>query len=519
MLMVREIIPRLLLVMTLLALVVPVATSAVAQNPEKSTPPAETAPVELDAETAKQLRGWHREAEQLYLAGKHGEALDLWKRILEVDPTDTIALYNSACAKVKLGDHEDAVKLIELAILNGFVDFEDLERDPDLDPIRDHPRIRLILDTIDEIMTEAFSEAAEYMQSWAGEVLGPDAIIERDDTHRFVYATNLDQTAHASMRRTIERQLEYQIDHLFGGPPNSYVLVLAPSPERADAMLQSVRIGGVYEHDKRRLITREIGPSLRHEITHAVHHAHMDRLNQRHPMWIQEGLAALFEFYEFDSSGEIRPLDNTRINIAINLARGAGLTDWREFFSADDRRFTQVRPRAKYAEARAIFQYLAEHEKLVEWYESYTDGYRDDPTGARAFEEVFGQDLDTIEREFRLWLRNREKAPERIREDEASLGVWVADQGANDGVLVVGLHDGGAARRSGLRSRDVITAIDGQPVYVVEEIIYEIARRHEGDTVTLRVRRGTRYDEITVELQPVKPLRHTVIVQEPGVAV
>ncbi|NIM60902.1 MAG: hypothetical protein GTO30_04390, partial [Acidobacteria bacterium] len=52
--------------------------------------------------------------------------------------------------------------------------------------------------------------------------------------------------------------------------------------------------GGIYEHERRRLIARDIGASLRHELTHAYHYADMDRLGQRHPLWVQEGIATLY---------------------------------------------------------------------------------------------------------------------------------------------------------------------------------------------------------------------------------
>ncbi len=482
--------------------------------PEQSSQPAPAreAPLRLDDDSVAAL---HEEAAAHYAAGRTEEALSAWVRILKSRPRDTAALYNSACAVTRLGFPDEAFKLLNLAVQFGFVNFEHLKRDPDLAALRSDPRYEELISSIER----RYAEAAEHMERWSRETLGSGAIIERDESLRLVLATNLDRETFERMRKSIQEQVRLQIEMLFDGPPNSYVLVLVPTPEKADELIGSVYVGGYYDHDTRRLVLRDLGPSLRHEITHALHHGQMDRLGQSHPMWIQEGLASMFEMYDVGPEGRYRVLDNTRLNIVLNLRRAASLSKWRAFFAQEDDRFNRVRARAKYAEARAILQFLAEQGRLEEWYRLYLSTYREDRSGALALERLFGRSLDEVEREYRAWLGTKDRVAEKVRRDQPSLGLWVADQAANDGVQIVGVNLAGAAKQTGLRAGDVLTEIDGRPTYAVEELVADILRRRAGEEVTLRVRRGKAYREVKVILQPIRESRTTRDVEEPGVPV
>lgn len=487
------------------------ACSASARQEPPPGPPAQAPASPLDAEAIARL---HEEAIEKYESGETEDALALWLEILQAEPRDTQALYNSACAVTKLGYKDEAFQLLDRAVQFGFVNFEHLKHDADLAPLRDDPRYAALIDSVEK----RYGEAAQYMEQWSRQVLGADAIVERDDDLRLVLATNLDRETFEHMRKTISGQFRMQIDTIFDGPPNSYVLVMVPTPEKADEMIGSVRVAGFYDHDTRRLVLRDIGPSLRHELTHVLHHAQMDRLSQDHPMWIQEGLASMFEMYDIDESGHYRVLDNTRINIAINLKRSAALTKWRDFFAQEDRKFNRIRAGAKYAEARAIFQYLAEQGLFEKWYRLYLSTCSEDRSGALAFERLFDKPLDEIELDYRLWLGGKEKIPEEVRWGQPSIGVWLADQAANDGVLVLDVNPGGAALQAGIRAGDVITAINERPMYAVEEIVADILKRGDGEEVTLRLRRGRVYRDVKVMLRPIREGRATRDLIEPGPA-
>ncbi len=71
---------------------------------------------------------------------------DGWvRRALAIDPDDGGVLYNVACAYIRLGKTEEAIDCLERAVKNGFGHREWIEQDPDLNPIRDHPRFQALL--------------------------------------------------------------------------------------------------------------------------------------------------------------------------------------------------------------------------------------------------------------------------------------------------------------------------------------------------------------------------------------
>lgn len=458
----------------------------------------------------------HREALEHYTAERYSEALQTYAQILENNELDIIALYNSACVQAKLGNPSKAAKLLVNAVSAGFIDFERMKNDPDLATVREEPEYVAIV----EVQEEVQKAAADRLESYARRLLPADAIIERNDTLRLIYAAALDRETFDVMKERIEEQLTWQAEALFDGPPNSYVLLLIPTPELADRMIGTDRVSGFYDHDMKRLVTRDLGPSLQHELTHALHHAQMDRLGQRHPMWIQEGLASIFESYRVDpESRKITVLSNTRINIAINLREINGFTKWSKFFELGDRRFVRSRPRARYAEARAILQYLGEHDQLVDWYRTYISEFDLESTGSLAIRLTRTGELDDIEDDFREWLASKPKMPEGVPEDHPAIGLWVADQGANDGVEIVGIHPGGSARRAPVSPREVIVAINGQPIFSAEELVRVVLEHSTGDEVTLRLRRGTRYHEVTIKLRPVQQPKEYEIYQAPGALV
>ncbi len=67
------------------------------------------------------------------------EAIIEGKKALELNPGDSLMMYNAACLYARLGDKELAVKTLKDAIAAGQEDFEWIKRDSDLDGIRNEP--------------------------------------------------------------------------------------------------------------------------------------------------------------------------------------------------------------------------------------------------------------------------------------------------------------------------------------------------------------------------------------------
>lgn len=78
-------------------------------------------------------------------AGRHAEALASDRKLVEVDPVDPAAWYNLACSLSLTGQSEEALDTLEHALDLGFDDGALMERDKDLDPLRELPRFRQLL--------------------------------------------------------------------------------------------------------------------------------------------------------------------------------------------------------------------------------------------------------------------------------------------------------------------------------------------------------------------------------------
>ena len=60
-------------------------------------------------------------------------------KALELNPTDPVMLYNAACFYGRTGDKNLAISSLQNAVAAGYADLEWVERDPDLDSIRNEP--------------------------------------------------------------------------------------------------------------------------------------------------------------------------------------------------------------------------------------------------------------------------------------------------------------------------------------------------------------------------------------------
>ncbi|MFC1661315.1 tetratricopeptide repeat protein [Gemmatimonadota bacterium] len=76
------------------------------------------------------------------------EGLAWAEKALEIDPDDAGVRYNAACLYSLEGRADDAIRCLEEALARGFGNRDWFENDPDLDPLRDHPRFRAMMDRI-----------------------------------------------------------------------------------------------------------------------------------------------------------------------------------------------------------------------------------------------------------------------------------------------------------------------------------------------------------------------------------
>jgi len=439
--------------------------------------------------------------------GDYQRARELIEAELRVTTKDPVLTYNLACAEAQLGLVDQAMETLLDAISHGMVDFHHLARDPHLEPLREHRTYRLILRGWRELLDARGTAELKA----AREALGPTYTYETDESLRLHFASAAEASAHASAREEIERTAAWALEHVFpedwdagsDARPDPWVLVLIPTPEDFFRIVRATGIGGYFDKDRKRLISQDVGPSLRHEFFHVLHWRHMDRIGQVHPYWLMEGLASLLEDVEDAPAGgyELRP--SWRTNIAKRLERAGALMRLDRLFALERSRFMGSKSKANYAQARAFCMFLHEQGVLSEWYRVYVEHFADEPTGATATEVVFGEALAKVEERYQAWLVELEEVAEVIRPADAALGVRLS-AGRGDGPSVASLASPAAhfPGKERLRLRDVVTSIDGRTVRTLDDLQRILGEFEVGDRVVVGVRRGRREIDVLVELIP-----------------
>src|ERR1043166_874344 len=75
----------------------------------------------------------------LVMVGKTEQAKIEAAKELELNPNDSLMLYNGACFYARLGEKRMSLDTLNAAILAGHANYDWIKRDPDLDSIRNEP--------------------------------------------------------------------------------------------------------------------------------------------------------------------------------------------------------------------------------------------------------------------------------------------------------------------------------------------------------------------------------------------
>jgi hypothetical protein len=462
---------------------------------------AVAAPPPLDAATADAMR---RKVERTLEARRWDEAIGLIEEYLREVERDPIMLYNAACAHCQSGRTAIAASTLLEAIKAGFREFDTMEEDPDLEPLRGHPTYTAILEARDRARAAPSAAPIAALEEWRRRHGEGRYRYEADAARRLQFASCLEDASHAEMKATLERQHDWLSRNLFPKLAEYDVLVAIPSPRDAKAYFADATTTGIYEHSRRRLVTRDTGQSLQHEFTHLMHYRHMETLRQTHPMWVQEGLASLFEDWEILPDGNARFLPNTRHNLALRAVNANAVLPWKRLFALDAAGF-MAKSQLLYPQARSIFEFLAETGELGDFYAALCEvsiGLSREERGVaaeRAIERAFGRPVAEVERDWKRWVKGRGAIDDTIGAGDGALGIEAADEA--DGARVRQTLPRSAARAAGLRIGDVIVGIDGKPVRSTRELRLAVAGKSAGDTISVRFRRDDEYGETPVTLR------------------
>jgi len=459
-------------------------------------------------ERAQRARELDAQAAALVERGDFAAAAELYRRLIELQPGSFIGHYNLACTQAQRGDVDTALESLERAIELGLDDLTHITLDPHLEPVRRSPRFAELVERWPQIIESQGRARFEEVLDRFGDRY---RAIE-DERLRVRFAVGLPAESFALARAELDSVAHWALDELFTNLDDAHavpwVSVIVPTDgdfarwasqrhgERArDAARQ---IAGTYDHDRKELVCKDLGATLRHEVFHALHYRSMALEGQRHAAWILEGMAALVEDFNPGRSGPAFT-PSWRTNIARKALRLDSLMTIEDLATMPDHVFVGQLPLTHYGLARTFMLYLYAAGELDEFYHNYLDTYRQDRSGLAAIERTFNAEMPQVEASYRRWLEQLPVAPEQNHPPGVSLGMDV-DGERGEGLEVLRTLRGSPARAAGVARGDVLVAINAQGVRDINELYRVLGRYGPGQRVTLTVRRGRHLLELPARL-------------------
>ena len=428
------------------------------------------------------------EAGDMVSAGRLDEAEALISAELDAGSPSNELLYQLARLKSLQGDLRTGSAALTAAVAAGFTDFFRLEHDAALLPLRHAPAYRAIA----ENRTTLLEDRAGADFEAARRAFPARYVFERVPELRLQFVSAHPEDVLREVIAEAERVRDWLEETCWNAPVDPqldpWVTVILPTPEDFVRLVGGAAgtVGGFYDPEVRRLVSQDLGPSLRHELVHVFHFRHLERLRQSRPLWLTEGLATLVESLDPLEAG-IAPVGCWRTDIARRRLGAGRLLGWSDLFEQDRERFVGHRPKAQYAEARAIAMFLHHEGLLRAVCDAFARTAGDDPSGIAAIELAAGEPADRVERRFRGWLAALKTHEPDAIEGTTRLGL-ILREGRGDGPVVEHVELRSAASAARLRMRDVIRAVDGRPVRTVAEFLRAVEARETSEVTVLRGR-------------------------------
>jgi tetratricopeptide (TPR) repeat protein len=101
---------------------------------------------------AAEVTRLYQEASSLHQLKRYREAIESFKKLIEAHPkAGPVVLssaYNTACCHALLGETDNALEWLEKAVKLGYSDADHIDKDSDLDSLRNEPRFRAIVEQL-----------------------------------------------------------------------------------------------------------------------------------------------------------------------------------------------------------------------------------------------------------------------------------------------------------------------------------------------------------------------------------
>ncbi|MBL7140206.1 MAG: PDZ domain-containing protein [Planctomycetes bacterium] len=306
-----------------------------------------------------------------------------------------------------------------------------------------------------------------------------------DSRWHLVYVSALDDRTLRNVTHLLALYAEAQQRSLFREPLLWNVTVVLPTVNDYRKSSPPREVAGYYNPATRTLTSLTTSDVLIHEFTHALHHSDEVRANQRHPVWLREGLATLFQGSRVVEGGRLEVLPDPSLAMLQGAIRDRGIPPLADLLVMDHRAFTE-KAEICYPYVRHIMLYLHQQEKLGTFYEAYKAQYTADVTARKALEATLGQPLEAIEKAWRAWLLAREPPWTPAHPTVAHLGIRM--RRAPEGIMVDAFLPGSTAQRAGvLKINDIIVSVAGRATPNARDLAPAVQSCKPGQTIDIEI--------------------------------
>jgi len=475
-----------------LALVVFLALSAVFAVSVCRPPAVRCEEQKKESLSEKDRRALLKQAGIFMRQKKYAEALQLLLRVLSYRPDDGGTWYNAACCAARLKDAKSALLYLQRAFENGYVDFAWAQKDPDLEYIRNTAKFKALL----RKKKKYYKAANELRMKRVSEYYGQMYKVKVYPDERIIFVSDVEESKYKRLLDIIHRVNLNHFKRLFRHKPEVYNIVLCPSSkEEYNKHFPPMNVLGVFMPATKTLfVDLNVGEgTLVHEYTHALHFADQDALGQRHPIWIVEGFATLFENSSFFGSTQLRPRHGFRLMVLAKIIGTPSYVPLKTLMKMDHRRF-MARAGACYAESRLVMYWLYRKGLLRKFYYHYTRNYRTDPTGIFSLEQVTGKPLDEFEKSWQSFVLREARG---VFDQKVKLGVKLTMAALN--CLVFEVEEGSPADKAGIKPGDVLYSYNGKRLRSSADLTEVLSRERPGDKAKIVLLRDGEKVEVVVQ--------------------
>ncbi len=490
---------RLLPAIALLFLALATLSHAAPNAPRNTPTPPATKPAAEDVngptfgQNPEYVKLTRKSMEQLQ-AKKWDEAEATLEQLIKQFPDSVTNLYNMACVQALKSRSEPAMDYLEKAIQAGYTDFAHMERDNDLDSLRDTARYKALVARKEEIRKEAVQRTLARLKKRFGE----NYMYEVDEQDKLIFATNTDASTLEALKHALIKQARAQWKQIFDHQPDEYIAVVLPTPGDYRRIVPNPGVLGFYNHENRTLISNTLGTVMTHEFTHALHCGDFGHLGQDHPIWLMEGMAVLWESSSFEN-GLLVPRDNFRFPNVQNLARKMQHVPFDKMLKMPQDQFTK-NANLCYGQSGAMLYWLHEQKLLKKFYNTFKATYEKDKTGGLALEQTLGKNLKQIEADWVRWTVKHAAAPVAMGRDHGAMGIIFAQ--AEDGIRIDQVMNNSPAAKAGLKVNDLLLAIDETEPKDANSVLPMLKNYRPGEVIKLKLKRGDEEIEVELTLAP-----------------